>query len=85
MRSTARDILWRTAKYLAVASILIGVNEFGYQTGLRVAKDQVVRGWPNLPDCQSTAVARYPSDDGAYLATIFETILRRRRICQIFP
>ena len=67
-----RSILWRAAKYLGIAAVLIGANAFGYAVGLRAAKDQVFRDWPNLPDCQLIAVARYPSVDGTYLATILK-------------
>lgn len=70
MKLTARRIVWRTVKYLGIASIFIGVNAYSYWAGLQAAKDQFFRDWPNLPDCQLTDVARYPSVDGAYRATI---------------
>ncbi len=72
MNSKVRRILRRIAKYLGIGAIFIAVNAYSYVSGLWVAKDQVFRDWPNLPGCQLTIAASYPSIDGDYLASILK-------------
>ena len=72
MKSMDRNIFWRIVKYVGISVILFGVYIFGCMIGSKGAKDDIFRDWPNLPGCQLTTAASYPSVDGAYLASILK-------------
>ncbi len=58
-------------RFIPASMALAAVFSIGWGVGL----NSFMRGpdWPNLPGCQLTPVGRYPSDDGADIAT---TLLR---------
>jgi hypothetical protein len=67
-RATLRRIL----NYILRAAILGVVFSLGYGIGSWGMQIQYNTGWPNIPGCQLTTVARYPSEDGADLAIILK-------------
>lgn len=66
------SLWWRIAKCLGFAIILGVVYSVGVLIGSLKTEIQYNSSWPNLPNCQLTVVSRYPSEDGADVATILE-------------
>ena len=65
-----RTRLWRVLYYLLLAAIFYAVFSLGYGIGSWRMQVDYTWGWPNIPGCQLTTVARYPSEDRTDLATI---------------
>lgn len=67
-----RGILGRIVRYLCGAIVLGSFYILGHEIGSSEIKEQYTWGFPNLPDCQLTEVARYPSAGGTDIATLLK-------------
>ncbi len=65
-----RGTIWRIFKFTLAAVFVIVTYSYAFHAGSQEPKLDFKRNWPNWPDCELTTVARYPNEDGTYVAAI---------------